>query len=80
MRLKGKTALIAGGGVKTGQVIGSTDASGAYAATRPVHYRDVLATIYDNMGIDPHQFVRDTNDRPISILPDEARPIRELLI
>ena len=73
-----QTALIAGGGVKTGQVIGSTDASAAYAATRPVHYRDVLASIYQNLGIDPHQFVRDANDRPFPILPDDARPVREL--
>lgn len=74
-----QTALIAGGGVKTGQVIGSTDASAGYAATRPVHYRDVLATIYQNLGIDPHQFVRDANDRPIPILPDDALPVRELV-
>lgn len=74
-----QTALIAGGGLKMGQVIGSTDASGAYAANRPVHYRDVLATIYDNLGIDPHQFVLDQNDRPTAILPEEARPIRELI-
>jgi len=75
-----QTALIAGGGLKMGQVIGSTDASAAYAATRPVHFRDVLATIYDNLGIDPHQFVRDVNDRPTAILPEDARPVRELIV
>ena len=75
-----QSALIAGGGLKMGQVIGSTDATAAYAATRPVHYRDVLATIYENLGIDPHQFVRDANDRPTAILPEDARPVRELLI
>lgn len=74
-----QTALIAGGGLSMGQVIGSTDATAAYAATRPVHYRDILATIYHNMGIDPHQFVRDATDRPFPPLPDEARPVRELV-
>jgi hypothetical protein len=44
-----------------------------------VHYRDVLATIYHNLGIDPHQFVRDATDRPFPPLPDDARPVRELV-
>jgi hypothetical protein len=61
-----------------GQVIGSTDDTAAYAADRPVHYRDVLATVYHNLGIDPQSYVRDINDRPVVVLP-EARPIRELV-
>ena len=74
-----QSALLSGGGMQVGQVIGSTDKTGAYAESRPVHYRDVLATIYHNLGIDPHEFVRDINERPISIMPDDARPIRELI-
>jgi hypothetical protein len=74
-----QAALFAGGGMAMGQVIGSTDRDAAYAADRPVHYRDVLATIYHNLGIDPHEFVRDMNERPIPLLPDDARPIRELV-
>lgn len=74
-----QTALLAGGGLPMGQIIGSTDASAGYAATRPVPYRDVLATIYDTMGIDTRQMIRDAADRPIAILPEEARAIRELV-
>jgi hypothetical protein len=74
-----QAALLSGGGMQMGQVIGSTDKTGGYAETRPVHYRDVLATIYHNLGIDPHEFVRDINERPIQILPEDARPIRELI-
>lgn len=74
-----QAALLSGGGMQMGQVIGSTDKTGAYAETRPVHYRDVLATIYHNLGIDPHQFVRDINERPVQVLPEDARPIRELV-
>ena len=74
-----QAALLSGGGMQMGQVIGSTDKTGAYAESRPVHYRDVLATIYHNLGIDPHQFVKDINDRPVQILPEDARPIRELV-
>jgi uncharacterized protein (DUF1501 family) len=74
-----QAALLSGGGMRVGQVIGSTDKTGGYAEARPVHYRDILATIYHNLGIDPHQFVRDINDRPVTLLPEEAKPIRELV-
>ena len=72
-------ALLFGGGMRTGQVIGATDKIGAYAAARSVHYHDVLATIYHNLGLDPHTFVKDLSDRPVSILPEGARPIAELV-
>jgi len=74
-----QAALLAGGGMRVGQAIGSTDKTGGYAESRPVHYRDVLATIYHNLGIDPHEFVRGVNERPVALLPDDARPVRELL-
>lgn len=74
-----QSALLSGGGMRTGQVIGSTDKIGGQAATRPVHYRDVLATIYHNLGIDPHGMIRDVNDRPVSPMPHDAQPIRELV-
>jgi hypothetical protein len=72
-------ALLFGGGMNVGQVIGSTDKLGGSAASRPVHYQDVLATVYHNIGIDPHAFIRDKADRPVSILPLTAEPIRELV-
>ncbi|MCA9031463.1 MAG: DUF1501 domain-containing protein [Planctomycetaceae bacterium] len=74
-----QSVLVSGGGMKEGIVIGSTDKTAAYAEDRPVHYRDVLATIYYNLGIESYQYIRDQNDRPVVILPEEARPIRELL-
>ena len=64
-------AFLAGGGMKVGQVIGSTDKLGGYAASRPIHYQDVLATVYHNLGIDPHAFVSDPADRPVPILPPD---------
>lgn len=73
------SALLACGGMKTGQVIGSTDKLGAYAATNPIHYLDILATIYHNLGIDPASFIVDKTDRPVSILPLTARPIDKLI-
>ncbi|HEY3968942.1 MAG TPA: DUF1501 domain-containing protein [Planctomycetaceae bacterium] len=72
-------ALLAGGGMKMGQVIGSTDALADSAKDRPVHFQDVLTTLYHNLGIDPHELVRDVNDRPVPLLPGTTRPIRELV-
>jgi hypothetical protein len=71
--------LLAGGGMRTGQVIGSTDRTGGEAYDRPVHYKDVLVTLYHNMGLD----IRDTpvpeiNGRPNFLLQDNE-PIRELI-
>ncbi|MBI1346003.1 DUF1501 domain-containing protein [bacterium] len=74
-----QSALFAGGGMRRGQVIGATDKDAGYATERPIHYRDVLATVYHNLGIDPHSYVRDINERPITLLPEDAQPIRELL-
>ena len=64
--------------MKVGQVIGSTDRLGAYALSSPIHYQDVLATVYHNLGIDPHAFVTDQAGRPVPILPGTARPIAAL--
>ena len=73
------SVILSGGGMKVGQVIGATDKLGASAVNRPVHFRDVLATIYHNLGIDPHSFIRDKADRPINILPPGTEVIRELV-
>jgi len=71
--------LLAGGGLRTGQVIGSTDKLGAYADDRPVHFHDVLATLYSRLGIDPSVQVRNLTERPFPLLSADARPIAELI-
>ncbi|MDR3623072.1 MAG: DUF1501 domain-containing protein [Paludisphaera borealis] len=73
------SAILSGGGMKVGQVIGSTDKLGGSAVTRPIHYRDVLATVYHNLGIDPRAFLRDKANRPVTILTPESEPIAELI-
>ena len=45
-------AYMAGGGMKGGQAIGSTNRLGEYAQTRPVHVQEIFATLYNNLGID----------------------------
>jgi len=72
-------ALLAGGGMKTGQVIGSTTRDGGYADERPVHYRDVMATLLYQMGFDVRQNqVVDQLDRPTFLYPEHA-PVQELI-
>ena len=44
-------AIFAGGRMRTGQVIGSTDRTGGEATSRPIHYQDALYTLYHNLGI-----------------------------
>jgi Protein of unknown function (DUF1501) len=71
-------ALFAGGGLKVGQVVGSTDVRGEYPKTRPVGPQDVLATMYHVLGIDRGQVFHDAGQRPIPVL-NEGKPIAELI-
>ena len=72
-------ALLAGGGMQMGQVIGSTDRNGAYADERPVHIHEVFSTLYHNLGIDVKtaQLV-DRSGRPQYLL-DVRQTIPELV-
>ncbi len=70
--------LLAGGGMRTGQVIGETDRIAGSAISRPVHYKDVFATLYRNLGIDARQItIEDPQGRPQYLL-DEGEPISEV--
>ena len=72
------SALLAGGGMPTGLVLGSTDSTGGEAKDQPIHYRDVLATVYHNLGIDPNGMIYDVSGRPTPVLPTENRPIERV--
>jgi hypothetical protein len=72
------SVLFAGGGLKMGQVVGSTDARAEYPKTRPFGPQDILATMYHTLGIDYRQEFRDGGQRPIPIL-NEGKPIEELI-
>ena len=64
------SVFLAGGGVRGGQVIGSTDKRGAYLTSVPVTPADLAATIYTAIGLSPETLVRDKQDRPIALCPD----------
>jgi hypothetical protein len=71
------TALLAGGGVKRGYVHGASDRTGAYPASEPARPDDLAATVFSQLGIDPHTEVRDPLDRPFPIA--QGSPISSLL-
>jgi hypothetical protein len=71
-------ALLAGGGMRTGQVIGATNRLGEYAKDRPVHFQEVVATLYHNLGIDTATTtIVDPTGRPQYLVDQPA--IRELV-
>lgn len=70
--------LMGGGGVKGGQVIGSTDAKGMRPKDRPVTPCNIHATIYEVLGIDPKINLMGPENRPLPVL-DDPTPIKELL-
>ena len=73
------SALVAGGGMRCGQVLGSTNRWGEEPRTRPVHFREVFATLYQRLGIDigATQFT-DLSGRPHDLVGSQ-RPVPELI-
>jgi hypothetical protein len=59
--------LFAGAGVRGGQMIGRSDAIGAYPVTRPYRHSDVAATVYSALGIDPATEIHDGQGRPLRL-------------
>lgn len=73
-------ALMAGGGMRTGQMIGATDRLGGEAVARPVRFGEVFATLYHNLGIDVKAAqLTDLQGRPQYLLDGQVDPIRELI-
>ena len=72
------SALVAGGGLRGGEVVGSSDAIGAYPHERPLHATSLFATMYHVLGINYHTIFHDPQNRPIPVL-SHGSPIAELL-
>lgn len=73
-------ALLAGGGFRTGQVIGATDRLGGSIADRPVHFGEVFASLYHFLGIDPHgTTLRDFAGRPQYLVDHQYQALPELM-
>ena len=72
------SVLVAGGGLKMGQVIGATDANGAAANAAPYRPQHVLAMIYRHLGINPDTTLEDKTGRPWHLLAERGL-IREMV-
>jgi len=70
--------LLGGGGIKGGQIVGSTDRLGMVPATRALTPSNLHATIYRVLGLDPSLHLIDPTGRPVPVLEDQE-PIHELL-
>jgi hypothetical protein len=72
------SALVAGGGLKMGQAVGTSSARAEYPKDRPITVPQVLATLYKAVGIDPSHTFPNGSGRPMYIL-DDREPVSELL-
>jgi hypothetical protein len=73
-------ALLGGGGIRAGQIIGATNRLGEHPVERPVHFQEIFGTLYKNLGIDVnHATVRDLSGRPRYLIDHATyQPLREL--
>jgi hypothetical protein len=69
--------LLAGAGVRGGQVYGSSDRAAAYPSSNPVTPADVAATIYHRLGIDPRAHITDQQGRPLVV--SSGQPLHAIL-
>ena len=74
-------ALLAGGGIRTGQVVGATNERAEHATKRPVHFQEVFATLYHNLGFDvDHTTITDPTGRPQYLIDhSKYQPLPELV-
>lgn len=72
------SVLFAGAGIKRGNVVGATDKQAGDPIDRPVGPKDLLATMYHALGIDPHKVLTDRGNRKIPLVPESADVIPEL--
>src|SRR5262249_61772972 len=71
------SVVLAGGGVRGGQVCGSSDRIGAYPTSCPVTPQDLTATLYHCLGVDPHALIHDQQGRPYTLV--EGTPVHAVL-
>src|SRR5262249_6374700 len=72
----GWSVLMAGGGVRGGQVIGSSDRHGSEPKDRPIHAAEIAATMYHALGLDPRTCLLGPDGRPVPLV--DAEPVWEL--
>lgn len=71
------SSLVAGGGTARGKIVGASDKHAADVADRPISPKDLLATMYHLLGIDPHTILHDRQGRPLPLV--DGQVIRDCL-
>ena len=71
------SVVLAGGGVRGGQVYGASDKVAAFPTSSPVSPQDLIATLYHCLGLDPHALIHDQQGRPYALV--EGQPVTALL-
>ena len=71
------TVLFAGGGIRGGSTYGASDRRDAYPSSSPVTASDIVATIYQGLGIPADLEIHDRQNRPMLLVPEGA-PVQEL--
>ncbi|MDB4802680.1 DUF1501 domain-containing protein, partial [bacterium] len=71
------STVLAGGGIRGGQIVGASDSKGAEVLDNPISPADLLATVWHQLGIDPHTELRDRLNRPLQL--SEGSVLRELI-
>lgn len=71
------STVLAGGGIRGGQIVGASDSKGAEVLDKPISPADLLATIWQQLGIDPQTELRDRLNRPLQL--SEGSVLRELI-
>jgi uncharacterized protein (DUF1501 family) len=74
------TMMMAGGGIKGGQVIGASDDIGATPKDRPTTPAEIAATIYRSLGIPIDTELPGSQGRPIRVVDNGVEPIKELFV
>jgi hypothetical protein len=69
--------VVAGGGLQKGMVYGASDRIAAYPTRDPVSVEDLFATVYHQLGIDPHALIYDLQSRPLALV--DGQPLRTLI-
>ena len=72
------SAAFAGGGMARGRVIGASDKHASDVAERPISAKDILATMYYALGIDPRTRLPDRNGQLVPLVPEEAEVVSEM--
>ena len=72
-------AVLAGGGIRPGELYGESDKDAAYAITQPVSPEDLAATIFHALGIDPETRIPDRQNRPVPLV-DSGTPLTSLFV